>query len=442
MPVPLRGMALDFAGQPATKAGMTSTTPPNARNLPGNARVAIVGGGPAGLFAAEGLAEAGIAVDLFDRMPSLGRKFLMAGRGGLNLTHSEPLEPFLARYAPETPALADAIRAFPPDRLRDWAQGLGQETFAGTSGRVFPKAMKSSPLLRAWLGRLAGLGVVFHPRHALTGMAADGALLFSTPDGTKSHKADAVLLALGGASWPRLGADGGWVDWLVARGVAVSPLRAANAGVLIDWSDHFRDRHAGSPFKRILASIDGHSARGEAVITEGGLEGGVIYALSRAIRAALDRDGHADLRLDLRPDFREEFIVERLGKTNRKESLSSRLRKAAGIQPNAVSLIHEAVLARGEAMPKDDPAALAHLVTHLVLRITGMAGLERAISTAGGVAFEGLTPDLMVKDQPGLFVAGEMLDWEAPTGGYLLQACFATGKAAANGMIQYLSRSA
>jgi uncharacterized flavoprotein (TIGR03862 family) len=410
------------------------------RSPTGKFRVAVVGGGPSGLFAAEQLAGAGCAVYLFDRMPSLGRKLLMAGRGGLNLTHSEAMDGFLGRYAPVSPHLTDAVRAFPPEALRAWAQGLGQETFAGTSGRVFPMAMKASPLLRAWLGRLETLGVRFHPRHTLTALGGNGALAFETPDGAVHHEADAIVLALGGASWPRLGADGGWADWL-AKETPVAPLRAANAGVLIQWSDIMREKHAGSPLKRISVRIGDRSERGEAVITESGLEGGVIYALSRPIREALDRDGHADIFIDLRPDFRVEWIAERLAETNRKENFASRLRKAAGIQPNAVALVYEVTMRHGKGPPKDDFAATARLVTALRLRITGIAGLDRAISTAGGVCFEALDDRLMVKSRPGLFIAGEMLDWEAPTGGYLLQACFATGKRAADGAIQFLNKA-
>ena len=409
-------------------------------NTSTNARIAIIGGGPSGLIAAEHLAQAGHSVDVFERMPTLGRKFLMAGRGGLNLTHSEPLEALLARYQPSSPVLGDAIRAFPPDALREWAEGLGQETFAGTSGRVFPKAMKASPLLRAWLGRLAELRVQFHLRHEFLGWNNDGALRFATPEGDITHRFDAVLLALGGASWPRLGSDGAWAKWL-GEETPVAPLRAANAGVHLEWSEILRSRHAGTPLKRIAVRIGEHSERGEAIITEKGLEGGVIYALSRPIREAIDRDGHADIVVDLRPDFRADWIAERLAKTNRKESFASRLRKAAGIQPNAVALVHEVAMKNPGGLPKDDYTAIARLVTALPLRITGLAGLERAISTAGGVDFTGLTPDFMLKSRPGVFVAGEMLDWEAPTGGYLLQACFATGIVAAEGVERYLAKA-
>lgn len=398
--------------------------------------IAIVGGGPSGLIAAERLAEAGHKVAVFDRMPSLGRKFLMAGRGGLNLTHTEPLDYFLKRYAPVSPVLVEAIRAFPPEALRQWADHLGQETFAGTSGRVFPRAMKASPLLRAWLGKLNTLGVSFHLRHEFLGWNEAGALRLVTPDGEITRLFDATVLALGGASWPRLGSDGSWAGWL---GTPVAPLRATNAGVFTDWSAILREKHVGTALKRISIRIGDRIERGEAIITEKGLEGGVIYALSRPIREAIDRDGHADIFLNLRPDIHPDQIAERLGKTNRKESFASRLRKAAGIQPNAVALVYEVTMRHGKGPPKEDYAATARLLSALRLRITGIAGLDRAISTAGGVEFAGLTPDLMLKNRPGVFVAGEMLDWEAPTGGYLLQACFATGVAAAEGVKRYLA---
>lgn len=411
-------------------------------SVPEKSRVVIIGGGPAGLIAAERLAEAGCKVVIYDRMPSLGRKFLMAGRGGLNLTHAEPLGDFLRRYEPVSPQLPSAIRAFPPSALRAWSEALGHETFAGTSGRVFPHEMKASPLLRSWLQRLAALGVEVHLRHALVGIGADRSLSFRTPDGEVSVQSDAVLLALGGASWPRLGADGGWPGVLAPHEVGIAPLRSANAGILIDWTAHFRERQAGEPLKRIQVRVGGHEALGEAVITETGLEGGVIYALFRKIREALERSGEVRLTLDLRPDFRPEFIASRFASTNRKESFSSRLRKAAGLQPPAVALVTEAMMLAGQPVPKDDPAALAALVKALPLRVTGTAGLDRAISTAGGIRFEALDEHFMLKALPGVFAAGEMLDWEAPTGGYLLQACFATGVAAAKGMIRFLNQRA
>ena len=389
--------------------------------------VAIIGGGPAGLFAAERLAKAGLKVDIFDRMPTLGRKFLMAGRGGLNLTHSENLETLLTRYGAGQPYLEAALRAFPPDALRDWAAGLGEETFAGSSGRVFPKSFKASPLLRAWLRRLGELGVAIHTRHDWSGWNAAGALQFDTSEGPVAiTPAKATLLALGGASWPRLGADGGWTDILTTRGVAIAPLQPANNGVLIRWSDIFRDRFAGQPLKRAKVSAGGAERLGEAMVTRRGLEGGAVYALSASLRHA------TELTVDLKPDLTVDDITERLARGFRKgETLTSVLRKTLALSPVQTGLLREAV---GKDLPRD-PAALAKLVKSASLGLEGMAGLERAISTAGGIAFSALTDDFEIKALPGVFAAGEMLDWEAPTGGYLLQACFATGAAVADGIL-------
>lgn len=393
--------------------------------------IAIIGAGPSGLIAAERLSARGHKVAVFDRMPSVARKFLMAGRGGLNLTHAEEWGQFLRRYSPLDPRLESALQAFDSTVLRAWAEGLGQQTFIGSSGRVFPEAMKASPLLRAWLARLAGQGVSFHLRHEMKGFAEDGALIFSTPEGEKRLHPRATLLALGGASWPRLGSDGGWTGWL---GAPATTLRPANCGVLISWSEVMQ-RHAGTPLKRIIARIGKHEAQGEAIITKTGLEGGVIYALSRATRFALEA-GEATLTLDLKPEFRPDWIAHRLREARSKDSLSSKLRKSAGLQPNAVSLVFEAAIASG--VDRSDYAALANLIRALPLKVTGQAGMARAISTAGGVRWEALDAHFMVRDRPGVFVAGEMLDWEAPTGGYLLQACFATGLAAAEGVAAYL----
>ena len=384
-------------------------------------QVAIVGGGPAGLFAAERLAESGLSVAVYDRMPSVGRKFLLAGRGGLNLTHSEPLHRFLDRYGPAAAALTPAIEAFPPDALRAWCDGLGQGTFVGSSGRVFPKAFKATPLLRQWLRRLIGLGVVFHTFHRWLGWSDDGALRFATKSGGEAlERPAATLLALGGASWPRLGSDGGWASILQARGIAVAALQPANCGVLHAWSPGFRERFEGQPLKRIAISHGDATARGEALITADGLEGSAIYALSRPIRAALERDGRAILWLDLRPDLDEATLRRKMGGSGISRANAWR---RAGLAPAACGVLREIA---GE--PK-----------RAVLTITGLRPIERAISTAGGIALDALDDWLMLRAVPGVFAAGEMLDWEAPTGGYLLQACFSTGSLAAHGIVDWLN---
>jgi hypothetical protein len=394
--------------------------------------IAVVGGGPAGLAAAEVLADAGRAVTVYDRMPSLGRKLLMAGRGGLNLTHSEALPDFLARYHPAG-SLDAAVEAFPPEALRAWCEGLGEPTFVGSSGRVFPESFKASPLLRAWLARLTERDVAIRPRHRLIALG-DGTLTFEAPEGTRTVRAGATLLALGGASWPRLGSDGAWVPLLEGLGVGVTPLRPANAGFALDWSETFRERHAGTPLKRVALTFAGRTVRGEAVVTRQGLEGGAVYALSRLLREAVAREGSARLILDLRPDLDASSLAARLGRSRTGDSLSARLRKAAGLAPVAVGLLREAA---GTALPTE-PAILAGLIKATPLTLTGTMGLDRAISTAGGVALSSLDGQAMLRDRPGLFVAGEMLDWEAPTGGYLLQGAIAGGRAAAGGMLAWL----
>ncbi|MCJ2014070.1 TIGR03862 family flavoprotein [Methylobacterium sp. J-076] len=394
--------------------------------------IAVVGGGPAGLAAAEILAGSGRAVTVYDRMPSLGRKLLMAGRGGLNLTHSEPLSAFLARYHPEG-SLAAAVAAFPPAALRAWCADLGEATFVGSSGRVFPESFKASPLLRAWLARLDRLGVAIRTRHRLTGLGAEG-LTFDTPDGPLAVRPGATLLALGGASWPRLGSDGAWVPLLEGLGAAVSPLRPANAGFTVAWSAPFRERHAGTPLKRIALTFAGQTVRGEAVVTRAGLEGGAVYALSRTLRDAVAARGAARLVLDLRPDLAEEALAARLGGGRKGDTLSARLRKSAGLSPVAIGLLRESA---GPALPSE-PAALARLIKATALDLTGTMGLDRAISTAGGVALAALDGNAMLRARPGLFLAGEMLDWEAPTGGYLLQGSIAGGRAAAEGLLRWL----
>jgi len=396
-----------------------------------NADVAIVGAGPAGLIAAERLAAAGCAVTVYDRMAAPARKFLLAGRGGLNLTHSEPLERMSERYGAARPALERALRAFPPAELIAWCHGLGVETFVGTSGRVFPKPLKASPLLRAWLRRLAELGVEFRLRHRWTNFT-DGGLLFEAPEGAVAVKADAVVMALGGASWPRLGSDGGWVEILADDGVETAPLRPANCGFRVDWSEHFANRFAGEPIKRAALSFDVSRARGEAVVTREGIEGGLIYALSAELRDAIERDGSAGPLLDLRPDLSQDELARRLAAPRGARSWSTHLRKAAALPPVAVALLREA-----GPLP-DDTAELARRIKNLPLKLVVPYGLEKAISTAGGLRLDQIDEHFMLLRRPGAFVAGEMLDWEAPTGGYLLQACFATGVAAADGALDWL----
>jgi uncharacterized flavoprotein (TIGR03862 family) len=373
-------------------------------------------------MAAEALAAQGCRAVVFDRMPSVARKFLMAGRGGLNLTHSEPLPAFLGRYGAAEPVLAPAIRAFPPEAMIAWCEALGQPVFTGSSGRVFPRAMKASPLLRAWLARLAASGVEIRPRHDWQGFGDDGALRFASPAGQVLERPGTVVLALGGASWPRLGADGGWAALL--PGARLSPFRPANCGFRIAWSPLFRDRHAGTPLKRIALEFGGRIVPGEAMVTRDGLEGGAVYALSAPLRDAIDRDGEAVLRLDLRPDLSDQEITRRLDQPRRGQSLSGFLRKALGLPPVAIGLVQEAL--HGGATQAELPS----LVKTMPLRLSAPQGLDRAISTAGGLELDQLGPDFMFRNHPGLFACGEMLDWEAPTGGYLLQACFATGRAA------------
>ncbi|MCA3563947.1 MAG: TIGR03862 family flavoprotein [Methylocystis sp.] len=398
------------------------------------AGIAIIGGGPAGLAAAEKLAALGHGVTLYERMPSLGRKFLLAGRGGLNLTHSEPLAAFLTRYGSAGERLAPLIRAWDPAALRSWAEGLGEETFTGSSGRVFPRSFKTSPLLRAWLRRLADQGVTMRPGHRWEGWDETGALSFRTGDGAASAMPDATLLALGGASWPRLGSDASWVPFLTARGIAITPLRPSNMGFKVPWSLYFASRHTGSPLKRIALTFGDRSVRGEAMITDEGIEGGAIYALSAVIREAVATAGHAMLTIDLCPDAEARSLAERLAEPRKGESLANVLRKRLGLSPAQIGLLHEADRGAAALPPPD----LAALIKAVPVTITGVQSIDRAISTAGGIALAELDDNLMLRKRPGVFAAGEMLDWEAPTGGYLLQACFATGIAAANGIDRYL----
>jgi hypothetical protein len=387
-------------------------------------------------MAAEVLASGGAGVTLYDRMASPGRKFLLAGRGGLNLTHSEEFERLLGRYGPAAPRLRSATEAFSPLELRAWCEGLGQTTFVGSSGRVFPAAFKSSPLLRAWLRRLDACGVRFRPRHQWIGWDDHGALSFVGPEGPLALRADATVLALGGASWPRLGSDGGWVDALARSGIRVTVLAPANCGFTVEWSEVFRDRHAGQPLKRIELSVGDRKVRGEVVITRDGLEGGAIYALSPPLREAIGAGGEAVLHIDLRPDIAAADLEGRLAAPRGKQSLSTFLRKTVALAPAAVGLLHEATIASSNRLALMTPVAIANLIKAVPVRLSGLASLERAISTAGGIAFEEVDEHFMLRRRPGVFVAGEMLDWEAPTGGYLLQATFATGAAAGRGALR------
>ncbi len=395
--------------------------------------IAIVGGGPAGLTAAEILAGAGFAVTVYDAMPSVGRKFLMAGKGGLNLTHNEPLERFQKRFGARQDRLAPLVRAFNPSALRAWAEGLGVTTFVGTSGRVFPAEMKAAPLLRAWIRRLRQAGVRFRTRHRWRGWEGT-ALAFETPAGRVVETADAVILALGGGSWPQLGSDGAWVTVLEAAGADVAPLKPANCGFDVGWSDHFRERFAGTPVKAIAAWTDGPRQRGECVITETGIEGGLIYALSASLRDRIAREGRAVLMLDLAPGMSESEVATAVTRPRGKASLATHMRKSAGIEGVKAGLLRE-MLTPDEMASQ---AAIATAIKALPLRLTAPRPLAEVISTAGGVTFEALDDNLMLRAKPGVFCAGEMLDWEAPTGGYLLTACFATGRAAADGVLRWL----
>lgn len=382
-------------------------------------------------MAAEAAAQAGAAVTVFDHMPSPARKLLIAGRGGLNLTHSEPLEHFLDRYGTARARLQPFIRAFPPEALIAWCEGLGVQTFVGSSGRIFPKAMKASPLLRAWLARLASLGVRLRPRHRWTGFDAAGALRFATPEGEATMRPRATVLALGGASWPRLGSDGAWPALL--PGCTIAPLRPSNMGFSVVWSEHLRTRFAGTPLKRIALTFAGTAIRGEAVITAEGIEGGAVYALSAPLREAIAAQGHATLHIDLRPDIPREDLARRLNTRPAAVTLSNHLRRAGGLSPVAVALVQEAL--HGGAA-RDD---LAALVKALPITLNAPFPIARAISSAGGLAWSELDETLMLTRHPGVFACGEMLDWEAPTGGYLLQACFATGRAAGEAAARFVA---
>ena len=409
------------------------------------ARLAIVGGGPAGLMAAEVARAAGVEVDLYERMGSVGRKFLLAGKGGLNLTHGEPAEAFVQRYAERRTEVGAWLGGFGVEALRDWARGLGIETFVGSSGRVFPADLKAAPLLRGWLRRLRVQGVRFHVEHRCIGVSrhADAGieLQFSTGAGPLGVQADAVIFALGGGSWPELGSDGSWTSWLAENDVAIAPLRPSNCGFELDWSEHFSSRFAGQPLKPVVlswTSADGstHSQQGELMITAAGLEGGLIYAMSAPLREAIAAQGSVQIRLDLSPTRDEARLRRDLGLYRGKRSLSEHLRRAAGLDSLRIGLLYE-VLSK-EAIA--DPATVAAAIKALPLRLLRTRPLAEAISSAGGVRFDALDERLMLLAQPGVFCAGEMLDWEAPTGGYLLTACFASGHRAGLNAVDWLRR--
>jgi uncharacterized flavoprotein (TIGR03862 family) len=399
-----------------------------------SSQIAIIGGGPAGLMAAETLAALGHKVTVYDGMASVGRKFLLAGRGGLNLTHSEDFDAFVGRYGEAKRWMGELIDSFKPDDLRAWAEGLGQELFVGSSGRVFPKAMKASPLLRAWLAKLNQLGVTFVLGAKWQGWDADGALMFNRTDGASlTVKPDATVLALGGASWAKLGSDGAWVTALADKGVTIAPLQASNCGVEVAWSPHLAERFAGTPLKAVAITCGDMVSRGDIVLTAKGLEGGAIYALSPALRAGLGA-GACNITIDLRPDIDAHALAQKLVKSKAGQSLSSALKGQARLSPAAIGLMREAC---DNSLPTT-AMGLARLIKAVTLSVTALAPIDRAISSAGGIVREAVDDNLMVKALPGVFAAGEMLDWEGPTGGYLLQACFASGKHAALGIDAFL----
>jgi uncharacterized flavoprotein (TIGR03862 family) len=405
-------------------------------------KIAIIGGGPAGLMAAESANAAGAQVDLYDAMASVGRKFLLAGKGGLNLTHSEPSEKFLSRYGARRVQIAPQLASFGPDALRAWARGLGINTFVGSSGRVFPSDLKAAPLLRAWLRRLRQAGVRFHMRHRWSGWDERGALCFATAVGALSVQADAVVLALGGGSWPKLGSDGRWVPMLAGRGLHITPLQPTNCGFDVGWSEHFRTKFAGYPVKSVAVVMRNDAGAeswhpGEFVITETGVEGGVIYAVSASLRDEIMAKGVATLRLDLAPDRDVPRLTHDLSRPRGKRTMATHLQRQAHIEGVKTGLLREVVTKEDFA----DPARLAAAIKALPLRLIAPRPLKEAISTAGGVPFEALDERLMIRALPGLFCAGEMVDWEAPTGGYLLTACFATGRAAGAGAVAWLKES-
>lgn len=400
------------------------------------ARIAVVGGGPAGLMAAERLLAQGLEVDIFDAMPSLGRKFLMAGKSGLNLTHGEPLAAFLGRFGDAGKVLEPSLRSFDAPAIRDWADELGIETFVGSSGRVFPVNFKAAPLLRAWLHRLRVAGARIHVRHKWTGWSGDGELCFDTPAGAIQHRSDATVLALGGGSWPRLGSDGAWMPVLAEAGTRVVALKPSNCGFEVDWSDHFRARFAGQPVKSVVLSFGDRHVEGEFVATGSGVEGSAVYTLSAMLRDALYSDGAAVLTLDLAPDRSAARLEAELARPRGKKSMATHLRRVTGLTGVKAGLLREVT----DAQTFSDPRLLARRIKSLPLQLTATRPIEEAISSAGGVALDAIDAKYMLTARPGVFCAGEMLDWEAPTGGYLLSACFATGRAAGDGVIRWLAQ--
>jgi len=402
-------------------------------------KIAVIGGGPAGLMAAESAISRGACVDVYDAMPSVGRKFLLAGKGGLNLTHSEPAEKFLARYGVRRAEIQPLFTGFGPDALREWAHGLGVETFVGTSGRVFPSDLKSAPLLRAWLRRLRQGGVTIHARHRWCGWDENEALRFATTQGDRLVSVDAVILALGGGSWPQLGSDAAWVEFLAERGVSIETLRPANCGFDVNWSQHLRTQFAGHPVKPVVVAgitMEGTEFRqqGEFVVTETGIEGGVIYSISAWLRDEIMAKGVARIRLDLAPDRDLPRLITDLSRPRGSRSMASHLKRRVGIEGVKAGLLREFV----PKLDFSDPELLGAAIKALPIQLLAPRPLEESISTAGGIAFEALDERLMIRALPGVFCAGEMLDWEAPTGGYLLTACFASGNVAGAGAVAWL----
>jgi uncharacterized flavoprotein (TIGR03862 family) len=397
--------------------------------------VAVIGAGPAGLMAAETLLAAGCRVEVFDTMPSAGRKFLLAGKGGLNLTHGEGFDAFVARYAERSAVLAPLLRDFGADALRAWAAGLGIGTFVGSSGRVFPQDMKAAPLLRAWLHRLRTQGAVLHQRHRWQGWDGSGALCFDTPVGPKALRPLATVLALGGASWSRLGSDGAWWPWLQARGVDLAPLQPSNCGFDVGWSQHLASRHAGEPLKSVAISVGDWRQAGEFVVTATGVEGSLVYAASARLREAIQRDGTATFELDLLPARSLQWVTQELAHPRGPRSLATHLKTRLHLSGVKTALLWETVPKAVQA----DPVRFAAMIKALPIRVTAARPIDEAISSAGGVRFEAMDPQLMLKALPGVFCAGEMLDWEAPTGGYLLTACFSTGRVAGQGAAAWVA---